>query len=396
MGRPPSDLNVILLSIDSLRADMPWAGYPRPIAPFLTELEAQSVSYTRAYALSSYTSQSVGGLLGGRLPSELRRDGYFFGTYPSRVLFFPEKLREAGVRTLTAHAHGYFRRDRAGFDQGFDVYELLPGLHWNPTTDVDITGDRHVALARRILSDPANTSRRFFAWFHFMDPHDQYQRHPDVPPYGRSLRDRYDGEVTWVDKQLRELVTWIRRQPWGPRTALIVTADHGEAFGEHGCYRHAFELWQPLVRVPWFFVLPGAQPRRIDTPRSHIDLAPTVLELLGVPREPEFTGQSLVAELYGAPAPERDVWVDLARTSNNDRRRALIRGRHKLIAFGDDARFEVYDIESDPGETVNLRRTDRSTYDAMVARYRAAQGSFRVEHPYACRNLTGAPPGRGW
>ncbi|MFO0610141.1 MAG: sulfatase-like hydrolase/transferase [Polyangiales bacterium] len=396
VGGPPADLNVIMISVDSLRADMPWAGYPRPIAPFLTELEAQSVSYTRAYALSSYTSQSVGGFLGGRLPGELRRDGYFFGTYPSRVLFFPEKLHAAGVRTVTAHAHGYFRRNKAGFEQGFDVYELLPGLHWNPTTDVDITGDRHAALARRLLSDPANTSGRFFAWFHFMDAHDQYQRHPGITPYGRSLRDRYDGEVTYVDGQLREFVGWIRQQPWGARTAIIVTADHGEAFGEHGCYRHAFEVWQPLVRVPWFFVLPGAAPRRIEAPRSHVDLAPTVLELLGAPREPEFTGQSLVAELYGAPAPERDVWVDLARTSNNDRRRALIHGRHKIIAFGDDSRFEVYDIEADPGETTNLRRTDRATYDAMVARYRAAQGSFRVENPYSCRTLTGSPPGRGW
>jgi len=385
-----------MLSVDSLRADMPWAGYPRPIAPFLTELESRAVSYTRGYALSSYTSQSVGGFLGGRLPSELRRDGYFFGTYPSRVLFFPEKLHAAGVRTITAQAHGYFRRDKAGFYQGFDVYEMLPGLHWNATTDVDITGDRHAALARRLLSDPANTSGRFFAWFHFMDPHDQYQRHPGVAPYGRTLRDRYDGEVTWTDTQLREFVTWVQQQPWGARTAIIVTADHGESFGEHGCYRHAFEVWQQLVRVPFFFVMPGARPRRIDVPRSHIDLAPTILELLGAPPEPEFTGRSLVAELYGAEAPERDVWVDLARTSNNDRRRALIHGRHKVIAYGDDSRFDVYDIEADPGETTNLRRTDRATYDAMVARYRAAQSAFRVENPYSCRTLTGSPPGRAW
>jgi choline-sulfatase len=75
---------VLLLSVDSLRADMPWAGYPRPIAPFLTELESQGGGRTRkAYALSSYTSQSVGGFLGGQVPSELRRDGFFFGTYPA-------------------------------------------------------------------------------------------------------------------------------------------------------------------------------------------------------------------------------------------------------------------------------------------------------------------------
>src|SRR6185295_10423117 len=96
--RPPPDLNVLLITIDSLRADMPWAGYERAIAPRLTELEKRAVSYTHAYTLSSYTSMSLGGLLGGRYPGELERDGYFFGTYPPRVLLFPEKLREAGIR----------------------------------------------------------------------------------------------------------------------------------------------------------------------------------------------------------------------------------------------------------------------------------------------------------
>ena len=190
--RPPADINVLMISIDSLRADMPWAGYPRDIAPFLTGLESRAVSYTHAYALSSYTSMSVGGFLGGHVPGELRRDGYFFGTYPSSDVMFPERLHAAGIRTVSAQAHGYFRPGHAGFDQGFDVWQLLPGLHWNPTTDVDITGDRHAALAQRILSDPANTSGRFFAWFHFMDPHDAYQPHPGIGPYGHTGRDRYD------------------------------------------------------------------------------------------------------------------------------------------------------------------------------------------------------------
>jgi arylsulfatase A-like enzyme len=210
------------------------------------------------------------------------------------------------------------------------------------------------------------------------------------------MRDRYDGEVTYADAQLRELITWIQQQPWGARTALVITADHGEGFGEHHNFRHGFELWQHLVRVPWFFVLPGAQPRRIDVSRSHLDLAPTILDLFGVPPEPEFTGRSLVPELYGAEASERDVWVDLARTSDNDRRRALIHGRYKIIGYGDDTRFEVYDLEADPGETTNLRATNRPVYDDMLARYRAAQPAFRVENPYACRTLTGAPAGRGW
>jgi arylsulfatase A-like enzyme len=112
-----------------LRADMPWAGYERPIAPRLTELEKRSVSYTRAYAISSYTSMSLGGLLGGKLPSEMKRSGYFFGKYPADNLMFPELLQAKGVRTIGAQAHGYFKE--AGFDQGFDVWELVPDLKFD-------------------------------------------------------------------------------------------------------------------------------------------------------------------------------------------------------------------------------------------------------------------------
>src|SRR6187402_1715274 len=102
------DYNVVVLSVDSLRADMPWAGYPRAIAPRLTELETRSVSYTRAYSISSYTSMSLGGLLGGKLPSEMKRNGFFFGKYADDNLMFPELLKQKGIRTMAAHAHSYF------------------------------------------------------------------------------------------------------------------------------------------------------------------------------------------------------------------------------------------------------------------------------------------------
>src|SRR3954469_15081676 len=107
---PASNLNVLLITIDALRADMPWAGYPRPIAPRLTALEQRAVSYTHAYALSSYTSMSLGGMLGGRYPGEMKRDGYFFGTYHPSNVMFPELLQAAGIKTLSAHAHLYFRK----------------------------------------------------------------------------------------------------------------------------------------------------------------------------------------------------------------------------------------------------------------------------------------------
>ena len=171
-GKPPEEGNVILLSIDSLRADMPWNGYARPIAPRLTELEQKAVTFRNAYSVSSYTSMSLGGLLGGRIPSELVRDGYFFGIY-KKDLFFPKLLQKAGVHTMGVMAHMYFKG--AGFDSGFDDWRIVPGITFDANTDRDITSPQHEKLAEEMLGDPANDTRRFFFWAHFLDPHDIYQ-----------------------------------------------------------------------------------------------------------------------------------------------------------------------------------------------------------------------------
>ncbi len=388
----PDHLNVLLITIDALRADMPWAGYPRAIAPNLSKLHQHSVAYTNAYALSSYTSMSVGGLLGGDYPSSMKRDGFFFGTYPKEDQMFPERLQAAGIRTIGAHAHRYFASS-AGFNQGFDVWEMVPGIKFDPQTDTNITGPKHLAIALRLLGDPANTSRQFFAWFHFMDPHDVYMLHKEIDPWGTSGRDRYDGEVQFTDVQIGKLLSFVAEQPWASHTAIIVTSDHGEAFGEHGVYRHGFELIQELVRVPLFVAVPGVEPRRIGVARSQIDLAPTILELMGVEQGSKpLRGQSLVAEMLAREQPEaRDVIIDLPRTSDNDRRRALISGRYKLVAYADDAYFRLFDLEADPHEQHDLRKESPAECSRMVQRYRELSRTIPEVKPYACHKLKGAP-----
>jgi arylsulfatase A-like enzyme len=368
---PPGKLNVLLITIDSLRADMPWNGYGRDIAPVLTAFEKKAVSYTRAYSISSYTAMSLGGLLGGRYPGELERSGYFFSSYPDSVVMFPELLQKAGVRTMAGHAHFYFDQ-KAGFRQGFDDYQIVPGLVADNTTDKNITSPQHVEMAKKMLSDKANVGKTFFAWFHFLDPHDQYMPHEGIGPYGKSARDKYDAEVTFVDQHVGKLLEFVDQQPWGKDTAVIVSSDHGEAFGEHKMHRHGFEIYEMLVRVPLMIRAPGITPRRIDTPRSAMDLPKTILELTGAPPEPSFQGTSLVPEMYGKPAEERDVIVDLPRTSDNDRRRALIHGKYKLLSFGDDDAYGLYDVVADPLEKDDLKRKDKALFEEMKKRYKGA------------------------
>jgi arylsulfatase A-like enzyme len=378
---PPKDMNVIVLSIDSMRADMPWAGYSRDIAPRLTALEKTAVSYTKAYAVSSYTSMSLGGFLAGKIPSGLTRSGYFFGQYPADNTFFPELLKDGKVLTMGVHAHFYFKD--AGFEQGFAKWEIVPGIKADNTTDNNITSPQSEQLAEKLLGDPALESQRFFFWAHFLDPHDVYMAHPGVGPYGKSERDKYDAEITFTDQHVGKLLDFIASKPWAKKTAIIITSDHGEAFGEHGQTRHGFEIWENLVRVPMFFVMPGATAKRIDTPRSALDLAPTIMELLGVAPSPAFEGKSLVKELYGEKAEPRDVIVDLPMTSDNDKRRALVRGNLKLTCYGGDlATCKLFDVEKDPGEEKPI--TSGDDFKTLMEAFKAHAKTVKEVAPTRC------------
>jgi choline-sulfatase len=377
-GRRPDDVNVILLSIDSLRADMPWNGYARAIAPRLTEFEKKAVSYTRAHSVSSYTSMSLGGLLAGRLPSELTRSGYFFGTYKND-LFFPKLLQKAGIHTMGVQAHMYFKA--AGFDDGFDDWKIVPGITFDANTDRDITSPGSEQLAEDLLGDPANDSRRFFFWAHFLDPHDLYEKHDGID-WGKAPRDRYDGEVTFTDQYVGKLLDFIATKRWASRTVVIVTSDHGEEFGEHNMTRHGFEVWETLTHVPLMIVAPGASARHIDALRSDVDLAPTILDLFHVPVDPAFEGQSLVGEVYGGPVAERDVLVDLPMTSDNGRRRALLHGTSKLICFDNDNVCKLFDLAQDPIEQSGTSHGEE--FVDMKARYGRSTAAIKEIAPYAC------------
>ncbi len=206
-------------------------------------------------------------------------------------------------------------------------------------------------------------------------------RHDGID-WGNNPRDRYDGEVQFTDQYIGKLLDFIATRSWVKRTTIIITADHGEEFGEHGMTRHGFEVWNTLVHVPLMIVAPGAAPHHIDVLRSGVDLAPTILELLGVAGDPSFEGTSLVGEVYGAAAPERDVVVDLPMTSDNGRRRALVHGTSKLICFDMDTSCRLFDLASDPMEKTPIVRG--AEYRDMKSRYDAMSKTVKEVAPYAC------------
>lgn len=417
---PKRTYNVILLTIDTLRIDLGFMGYDKPVSPNLDRLAAEATVFERAYSMASYTGKSVGPMLIGRYPSETARDFSHFNTYAAKNVFVAERARDAGYRTFAAHCHWYFRMP-TGLNQGFDVWDttaIPPGMGDNDTT---ITSDRMSAVALRQLASPENTSPslrveagdagdagandggageagapaphgaaangRFFAWFHFFDPHAQYVAHAGAPDMtrgpGNASKALYDQEVWYTDQHIGRVLDYVRAQPWAADTAIVVTSDHGEAFADHGMSWHGAEIWESLVRVPLVVYVPGEKPRRVSVKRSHIDLAPTLLELMGAsPTEPgELSGTSLMADVRrdeGQPHPERDVLVDMPAGPHNGLRRALITGETpgmKLLHFG-GATYSLYDLAEDPAEKKDLAR-DKEKLKPMIERLQAVRARLK-------------------
>ncbi len=381
----PQDLNVILITVDTLRADLGFQGNPKPLSPNLDALAARSVVFDRAYSLASYTGKSIGPLLIGKYPSETHRGWGHFNKYTADDTMVAQRLQKAGVHTVGVQAHCYFSA-AFGLSRGFDVWSsrAQPPAGSDQDNDATITGGALTDAAIAVLSDLGNTRAPFFTWIHYLDPHSEYAKHPEAPDLGKGMRAAYDGEVWYADHQIGRLLEFFAQQPWGDKTAIVVTSDHGEAFGEHGMIRHGFEVWEELVRVPFLFAIPGVTPHRVAVRRSAIDLVPTLLDLMGLRMtEPEspfdfLSGHSLASDIAMPPGyrpAERDILVDMPAGPNNDERRAFIHEGRKLY-ISNAVRYQLFDLESDPAEKNDLSG-DKDLLADMKARYQEFRGGLR-------------------
>jgi arylsulfatase A-like enzyme len=366
----PKDLNLLLITVDTLRADLGFAGYDRPVSPNLDALAAKGAVFEHAYSMASYTGKSVGPIMIGKYPSETFRDGAHFDTYFDKNVFLAERLQSAGFHTMGVVSHWYFK-PKFGLAQGMEIWDMsaMPADS-SGDTDSSSSSEQLSDAAIRLLQDPANVNRRFFMWVHYFDPHALYVAHPEAPDFKKGAtnwaRPAYDGEVWFTDHHIGRLLDFIDEQPWGKQTAVIVTADHGEIFDEHGMNWHGVDLWDPLVHVPLIIYVPGTKPRRISVKRSQIDLVPTVLDLMGLPQPPdgELSGDSMANSVVGegtAGNEERDVFCDMPAGPNVSQHRAIIHGDTpgmKLMHEGGPV-FLLFDLASDPHEVNTLNRKDR-------------------------------------
>ncbi|MGE5786629.1 MAG: sulfatase-like hydrolase/transferase [Myxococcales bacterium] len=377
----PKDLNLILFIVDTMRADT--LRHPKRVTPHIDELYERSVAVNNAYAPASYTGKSVGPLLIGKHSSETNRDYGHFSAFNKRDIFVQQRLKSAGIRTLSVQGYWYFHQPQYGFDRGFDVVDSEAS-----TAAGYVEGDRSSTsekLTDRILAQlekAENTNGRFFLWSQYTDPHAEYIWHQGFD-FGPQSIGKYFGEVAFVDHHIGRVLDFVRSKPWGARTAVVVTSDHGEAFGEHGMIRHGFELWEPLVRVPLVMYVPGIAPRQIASRRTLIDLVPTILDLMqvGIPAASgsDFvSGQSMLPEMLGIDGADqaRPLLVDMAQGPYTSERQAYIEGDYKLIA-AQGRPLGLFNLVSDPSEKQDLL-DDVGLRERIVSAYRAYRQGMRV------------------
>ncbi|MFQ5513094.1 MAG: sulfatase [Myxococcota bacterium] len=376
--------NFLLIVVDCLRADhLGSYGYARATSPAIDRLAAHGQVYERASSTASWTKPAVASILTGRFAHRhgaLRKSD----ALPGEAQTLAERLAGVGYRTLHLGGNAWIS-SAFGFEQGYDLVWMDPHS----------TAER---LRERLELELAMVGERpFFAYVHFMDVHLPYSlnRYNDLfVPAGAasptlssgmlnsswarrrtaaglmSPQDRermvglYDGQIRLVDEQIGRMLATLRRRGQLRRTLVVLTADHGEEFWEHGGFEHGHSVYEELLHVPLIVAGLGIPPGRVVAPVSLVDLAPTLLALAGADARPEdFDGVPL---REAARREGRHLYA--ASTLYGNEKFALFDGRRKLIlnapATPDGwrlvgrrahSRLEAFDLLVDPRETDPLR-----------------------------------------
>jgi arylsulfatase A-like enzyme len=385
--------DIILITIDALRADRVSAyGWTRLTSPALDAFARDAVMFTNAIAQAPYTKASIASLMTGVYPSthqtvtasvpfpeamsgHVQTMPIASDVLPSRFVTIAEAMQEAGYRTIGMTTNPFLSAS-FGFDQGFDEFTFFAGQDFLP-------GNLLVEAALAAVA--ADRSRPLFLWVHFMEPHSPYVPPPLVhgmfpvagspkpiaadiaipgwlvPGQPRDLRiyeTAYDEEIATVDLDVDMLLRGLRGLRDPSRMVVLVTADHGEQFLDHGGWEHGSTLYDELIRVPLVVKAPGFRPRVVGTQVQLIDLYPTILAFAGddLPGGP---GRPLVDLMAGSARGERPALAEIVGTA-----RAVRSHGWKVIVYN-DGRQELFDLERDPRETVNRAGREGARLQAL-------------------------------
>jgi arylsulfatase A-like enzyme/Tfp pilus assembly protein PilF len=371
----PRELNVVVVTLDTLRADrLGCYGFRGVETPNIDAVASEAVLFEQATSTAPITLVSHTSIFTGLIPPHhgVRDNGGFFVEESTTTL--AERLKDAGW-TTGAFVGAWVLDSRWGLDQGFDVYSDKFDLSKYKVVNlgtVQKKGDEVMDLALAWLEGVK--AKRFFAWVHLYDPHAPYE--PPEPFLSRYPGQPYVGEVAYTDHVVGRLVAWLKGAGLWDRTLLVLLADHGESLGEHGEKAHTFFVYDATQHVPLIVRTPWGDRGRNRSQVSTVDVMPTVLDLVGLPPQPAIDGRSLARLVLhpAASAPEVAYsetyfprfhygWQHL---------RAVRDGKWKYIEAPTP---ELYDVRQDPGETRNVRAAFVRQAEDLRARLESLAGS---------------------
>lgn len=342
----PDDPIVIFMTVDALRADVVARGKHARELPNLEALRRRSIEFSVARTPSPSTITSISSMFTGKYYTGIHWSTIDAGPFKAAIMPHRDDsprvaalLGAAGVKTV--HAISLWGLAAAqGVGVGF-------GEELSTAKDYGLAAQLMDLILERLKK---SADGPLFLYGHFVDPHAPYNL---GGTHGTEYQ-RYLREVALVDKEIGRLSRFLAASGLQGRAVLVVSADHGEAFGEHGARFHATTLYDEMLRIPLLVHLPGQAHRIVDEPVSLIDLGPTLLDLFGVPTPGHFLGQSLAPLLRGEDGHlTRPIGVDAGR-----RMQTLYLADCKPIVDLKKHTQEVYDLSVDPGEKKNLVDVD--------------------------------------
>lgn len=351
--------NILFIMVDALRADhLHFMGYKRETSPNLDRLASQSVVFTNALSQYPSTGISVPSMLSGVYPEYMswgkpKRSNHYL--LKQKNVLITDVLRRQGY-TTAAIVSAWIVRNIDGLKRHFDRLEALyPHSEWKKW----VRDSSRLSVKQAIkFFNSYDGETPFFLFLHMEDPHEPYVSHdPPGRSFGKKKVDRYDSDIFWTDLWLGFLLSYIEQEPWFEDTVIIVVADHGEEFKEHGKGYHGHQLYQESIHVPLILRVPGLEPAQINTRVALVDIFPTILDLTGIshPRE-ALQGVSLLRTAFDPDPEERPVFSMLADREKKPtyRVKGILKGRYKLLRDLTNQRDEFYDLEADPGEKKDL------------------------------------------
>jgi arylsulfatase A-like enzyme/Flp pilus assembly protein TadD len=375
---PHRPVNVILVTIDTLRADrLGCYGYRQIDTSNLDRLAQKGVLFENAAAQAPLTTPSHASMMTGLYPTrhKVRDTGGFAlsSSYPTLATI----LQREGWDTA-AFVGAAVLKKRFGLSQGFAVYDdEITGADGSQSSGEAAQRSAADVVDRALRWLGTRSGKPFLLWVHVYDPHLPYS---PPSPFREKYADRpYDGEIAYTDQQLGRLFDAIAKKSPPENSLIAVLSDHGESFSEHGEYAHGVFLYDATLRIPFLLAGPGI-PRglRVKQQARTIDLLPTLLELLGVHAPPELQGTSLVPAFAGREVatysyaetmfPKLNLgWAEL---------RGIRTNRWKYVRA---PKAELYDLVQDPAETTNTAEIHPSEVKQLEEQLSAIAGNGESE-----------------